>query len=252
MRTAKLQKNRAKNKYATFEPLFRQAMDYRNTGETGKAIKILQRLTESQPTRYHPPLALAYTLLGIGEYALAAKYFAVAGGRGSTRAEAWLEGETIAGTRRATLQQIAQQCSFGEFSNAFTEKLRNPTLVRLEWYLLRAMQTLPPLTGSPDRHLIHCYWLAYQNSPPYSAAHLLYPSDLGEIRGDDLTDYSWRELLGMYLTPESIETFDNAHILDACLDWIRQFAPFGLNECRYEPDAPPKEEVYQADDCPFG
>jgi hypothetical protein len=205
-------------------------MDYRNTGDIGKAMKILQYLTEKQPTLYHPPLVLAYTLLNIKEYYLANEYFTIAAFRGSTRAEAWLQGETIAVTRRATLQQIAQKCSFGEFSNAFTEKLRDPTLVQIEWFLLRTMQTMKTIKRSPGKHLINCYWLEDKYRIPYSAAHLLYPSELGEIRGDDLFDYSWEELLGMYLTPESIESFDNAHILDACLDWIIAYAPLRLDE----------------------
>jgi hypothetical protein len=97
MRTARLQKNRAKNKYTTFEQLFGQAMDCRRTGETGRAVKILQSLTDRRPTLYQPPLVLAYTLLRIKEYSLATEYFAVAAGRGSTRAEAWLQGETGSG-----------------------------------------------------------------------------------------------------------------------------------------------------------
>jgi hypothetical protein len=205
-------------------------MDCRNTGDIEKAVNILQYLTEKQTTLYHPPLVLAYTMLNIKEYYLAKEYFAIAACRGSTRADDWLQGETIAVTRRATLQQIAQQCSFGEFSNAFTEKLCNPTLVQIEWFLLRTMQTIKTIKRSPDKHVINCYWLEDKYRIQYSAAHLLYPSELGEIRGDDLFDYSWEELLGMYLTSESIESFDNAHILDACLDWIMAYAPLGLGE----------------------
>lgn len=256
MRTNRLQKNKAKNvKKLTPQEQFRMAMNYRKPQDADIAIDILIKLTDSHPNLYHPPLALAYKLLHANDNKLAIKYFLIAHNRGSTRAKEWLQGDTIARTRKATLQQIAKHCTLQQFSNAFTEKKRNTTLQYLEWAILRTMQMTTTVNGSNNKYLINCYWLAYQNGPletPYSAAHLLYPTDLGQTRGDDLIAYPWRELLGMYLTTESIETLDNQHIVDATLDWIRQTAPHGLNQARYGHDLQPaQDDIHSPDEGTF-
>jgi hypothetical protein len=175
---------------------YEQAIEYAYKQEFDFAVAILKTLTQLKPNLYFIHLFLAYNLLELQQTQQAIDEFNIAQQLGSTRATQWLQGDHIATSCQAILQDIAKHCTPQELAN---KKGWTPKGTQNVLHKMRTTKLKP----DPNNYLftLGCYrdW----NFHPEVSPSLEYKCP-------------WSLALGLKVHKITIQNFDNADIIDTC------------------------------------